>query len=235
MLGRILCFLLLCLATVACHAEEVVTIPLEKVWGHDRPLRELEPEYFAYRNTPEKIREYSDPKKIQEMQSKAKDSLVLAIERVMNGLSEVSEQNAGTGFAVHGRDRKALREVHKVLVKGEKPESAFYEDTELSIAFFARPAQPKVRLLRGERHGSVIKIYYGLISHGLGNLTWNLAMIPVGKLPPGEYQVELIRASDEEAKYRQRDLPAIESGKEEQIVCKRFQFAVTQRPQRNRE
>ncbi|MEX2168422.1 MAG: hypothetical protein WD851_03855 [Pirellulales bacterium] len=212
---------------------EGVEIPLDQIrhatpWS--RQLRDLEPEFFVYRDTAEKIARYSTPdgrEELEEIRRKAEEqSLVLAIERAMRALPSGLNAKPTPGFAVKGTDRAALQSVYDVLVKGEEPIDSFPVGTAVSLVFFGHPTQPRVGLDRVELVDGMVKIHYMLVSHGSGSVTWYLAMIPCGKLPPGTYGVEMIRSSAWEKKYNQPDFPSIEVGAEDNIICRPFSFTV---------
>lgn len=207
------------------NETEVVTIPLDEIRigsPGSRELRDLESELFIYRDTPEKWKKYSTPESIEEIQQKAaQHSLVLPIEKAMRSMAEGVK--VGSGFAVEGTDRAALQGVYDVLVKGNEPNNRFNAGTELSIIFYTRPAQRRVRLEQVQRRDGLIEIRYKFIPHGRMHITWNLALIPIGKLPPGEYRVEMVRSSGKEVQPNQLE-------NESQIVCRPFSFEVIEQP-----
>jgi hypothetical protein len=215
--------------TQAADTElDSVIIPLDQIWGIGlRPLRSLEPDLYVRRDTQEKIKKYSTPEGIEELKQKTAQSLVTPIERALLELPIGKRAMPYNGFAVHGRDREALPHIHRVLVQGEKPKNSFPIDTELSIVFFTHPTGNGIRLDRVERKGSSITIRYMLISHGRLVVASKLALIPCGKLPAGEYQVEMVRSKCKEKRFNQRDFPPVESGMEDHIICRPFSFIVT--------
>ena len=104
-----------------------------------RQLRDLEPEFFVYQDTPEKIARYSTPEgraELEEIGRRAKkESLVLAIERAMSARSPGKSTKPAAGFAVKGIDRAALQGVYDVLVKGEEPTDLFRAGNDVSVVF----------------------------------------------------------------------------------------------------
>lgn len=212
---------------------EVVEIPLERIRRGapgSRQLRDLEPELFVYRDTPEKIARYSTREgraELEEIVRRAKEeSLVLAIEHAMSALSTGKSTKPAAGFAVKGIDRAALQGVYDVLVKGEEPTDLFRAGNDVSVVFFAYPVQPRVGLDRIELVDGKVRIHYMLLSHGSRSVSWYLALIPCGKLPPGQYRVEMVRSSAKEKEYNQREFPPVEAGAEVHIVCRPFSFTV---------
>lgn len=220
--------------------SETVTIPLKNIWGYHRVLRGLEPELFIKRDTPEKVAEYSTPEKLQEIKDKAEASLTLPIERAMQSFalnqgesSSPSDWMPSPGFAVVGSERKALREVHDVVVKGKKPSAQFRTTDNISIVFFALRVRG-LRLYHVERAGNAISIYYGLLQTHDMTSHWNLSLIPVGELPAGTYEVAYVRSREiEKSEQKKGDLKELgnrHADDQSKIICKDFKFTVTEEP-----
>jgi len=207
---------------------ETIEIPLDQIAGLGRKgLRSLEPDLLVYRDTPEKIKKYSDLEVLQEAQRKIKQhSLVIPIERAMRELPIGKEVKPHAGFAVRGRDRSALPGVHRVLVQGEKPNESFSVDEEVSLVFYSHLAGPLVGLDRVERRDNRIEIHYLLIAEKQAYVSSIIALVPCGKLPTGEYQIKMIRAVAKEKGFNQQEFPPVEAGAEDHIICKPFSFTV---------
>jgi hypothetical protein len=213
--------------------SQTVVIPLNDIWGNislqSRPLRSLEPEFFTYRDTPEKIEEFKQlsPEQIEALARKADDSLTKPIERAMSALIRSKETTPRPGFAVKGNGRDALKGVHDVLVRGRKTVDRFSPASDVSVVFFSYPTQPNVAFDRVERTRNKVTIYYMLLTHLAQNVSWRLAIIPLGKLPPGTYDVELIR-SPKEKDVNEPNFPPVRPKLEDKIICKPFKFVVTE-------
>jgi hypothetical protein len=211
--------------------DVAVTIPLREIWGNvaaeSKPLRGLEPEFFVARNTAATIEKSKQltPDDVEQIREKAEQSFTLPLEIAMSQLSRDANGKTKSGFAVKGTGREALQGAHAVLVKGEQASKQFDANEEVTIVFFAYPAQPGVGIERIQRIGNVITVTYFLRSHGLMTDTWRLALIPLGKLPEGKYRVELIRSSNE-AQHNQKGFPPVEPKIEERIICSPFEFGV---------
>ncbi len=212
--------------------EKPVEIPLDQIWSNaaasSRSLQSVEPELHIYRDTPEKIKKYSTPEGLAEMRYKAKQSLVLQIERAMRKLPVAKETKPKQGFAVAGIGREALVGIHDVLVLSKGPQSALPAGTDVSIVFFSHPERARVAIDRIERHGNVVRIHFMLISHGQLNISSSLAIIPLGQLPAGEYRVEMVR-SPNELKHNQPGFPPVEADAERLFICRPFEFSVEER------
>jgi len=227
-------FVVLLSASVAAEPPKeqagTVTIPLDQVSGiGPRGLRALEPDLLIYRDTPEKWEKYSTPEGIAEIKRLSAKSLVLPIEKAMQDLPRGKDATVGPGFAVRGSGRTALPGTYDVLVKGDKPEDRFPAGTEVSVVFYARSGPP-LRFDRIERSGNAIEIRYMLISQGLAYSRWHLSLIPLGKLPPGTYHVDMNRATENESSFNQRGFPPIKSGVETNYVCRPFSFSIIDNP-----
>lgn len=207
---------------------EAEVIPLEQVIGFGRGgLRTLEPELHIYRDTPEKIKKYSTPEGIEEMKRLSEKSLVLQIEKAFYELSRKENAKAGRGFAVPGRNRDALPEVHRVAVKGETPRKAIATGKEISLLFFTCPTTPIVSIERIERTGTTVNISYTMYSQRRQLCRSKLLLIPCGKLLPGKYRVKMQRLPATKANGLAGGLPPVQEGLEDRIVCKPFSFIVS--------
>jgi len=212
---------------------ETVVIPLDQIAGLGRKgLYALEPDLHIYRDTPENIEKYSDPKVLEEALRKAKQhSLVIPIERAMSALPIGKEVKPHAGFAVRGRDRAALPGVHRVLVLGEKPDDSFPLNTEVSLVFFTPLTGIICGLDRVVRKGNMFEIHYVLLHNRLTVARSKLVFIPCGKLPASEYQVQMIRSKSKEMELNRRDIPpdfpTVEAGIEDHIVCQSFSFKIS--------
>lgn len=209
-------------------AAKPVTIPIDEIWANEgregRRLRDLEPDLFIYRDTPENIKKYSSPQALQEAVERSKQSLVIPIERAMARMRATEKAKPRHGFAVAGIGRDALQGVHDVLVEGHDPSEFFRTGCDITIVFFSLPG-PGVTIDRVERKKQVISIYYVMHSGGKPAHTWNLSLVPVGKLSPGKYHVRMIRVPEKERRHP-AFFPPIEPGRERDVVCRPFSFVV---------
>lgn len=238
--GGILLWLVVVAVAVAeppAEKPNTVTIPREKIifaGPGAREFRNLEPEMFEYRDTPEKIAKYSTPEGIKEfariIERANRESLVIGIERAMNAMPKGKEAKMGPGFAVEGQGRAALQGIYDVLVKNKEPLRHFSSDKELSLIFYNRRMQPGIHLESVTRTADVFNVKYLLVSHGMLVAMPNLALIPVGKLEPGEYHVNIERLPEKEAEFNQRGFPPVNVGFETNYVCKPFDFVVEKKP-----
>jgi hypothetical protein len=225
-----LAILFAALASSAMAAETTSQIPMDQIWSNSapgaRPLRALEPDIFVKRDTPEKIQKFSTPEARAAIRDRAKHSLVLQIERAMGKLPTSEDQKAKKGFAVSGLGKDALASVVSVIAKGRPPVNKFTSRENISVVFFSHPFQPAVELAQVERKKNSIVIKFKMIPNPHMTISWGLSLIPMGKLPTGEYRVHMVRIP-EAKKLNQETLYSVESKWEEVVVSRPFTFIVT--------
>ncbi len=213
--------------TTELVAEQPVAISLEEIAGLGRGgLRTLEPELHISRDTPEKFAKYSTPEGIKELKAKMAQSLAIPIERALHNLPRDGNSKALTGFAVRGKNRNALVNVHRVLVEGGKRSEIFLTDEEISIVFFTPAISPATILRMIERRENTFDIRYALRNRYLASMTAKIVFIPCGKLPPGEYQVTMTRDYEAEKQFNQAKVKPVERGLERRLICRPFSFSV---------
>jgi hypothetical protein len=146
--------------------------------------------------------------------------------RVALQLPFVEPKVAKSGFAVSGADADALREAHAVLANHQPPPDSFPADSTISIVFFSHKSTYYCHLDGAEIHGHRIRVPYRFIPHQTDNITSHFALIPLGKLAPGKYTVEMDRMpmGPEYLHKNYHDLPLDEARR---IVCKSFSFTVS--------
>lgn len=159
--------------------EEAITIPLESIWSNDQ-------KWFGGMDIP-KTRQIAK----LEGDPRGAGPLVNAICRVLGAGS--IEDAADPAFAVEGKDLDALKNAHAVLVGKQPRPTVLPQDSELSIVFFALYSPYHVSLTDVKRRDNTIKIRYELIPHLENAYTDHFSLIPLGKLPPGHYQVTISR------------------------------------------
>lgn len=155
-------------------AEE---IPLKSIWAANMPdarnIRELEP------RTEGDNREFGP--------------LMHTIYRTMQGGrsgKSWGRPDAGPGFPVPGEGIAALNAVYDILTDNdERPTKV--PAGEVSVVFFARQSGQYCYLEKVEREGKVITLTYRFHAHRTANVTAHLALISLGELEPGKYEVRM--------------------------------------------
>jgi hypothetical protein len=138
-------------------------------------------------------------------------------------------EEAGPGFAVAGSGLEALRNVHAILVKGDERLQVFSTNQAISILFFSHTASGnRVHVRHVERTNREIMIQFRLMPYFEKNLSLSLALIPIGKLPAGEYRVEMVQLPVER-KYVEMGIKPLDKNWAKMFVCKSFSFSVKDR------
>ncbi len=198
--------LLLCaLLTSPLHAEE---IPLKSVWAFRMPG--TSPMSDVVRG------DGSIPQEAM---------LLNEIRRRL--LFDPSLDKAEPMFAVVGTGMEALREAHRVIVSEEAPRDSFSPTDTLTLVFFSYDFGSFVGVHRVQVNGNDIDVHFDFTLHDSAMTTQHIALIPLGKLKPGQYQVS--------TKYVSRDISkaAPERGLSKfvkTIVATPFAFSVKSTP-----
>jgi hypothetical protein len=162
-----------------------VEIPLKEIWALNIPgtrnVRELDPPRLR------------DPLTEEEF---IQTSLVEQIARSLNVTHWPKEgEDGGPAFVVVGEDLDALRQAQKVLAGELERNETVPGDKELTLVFYSYYGRT-VRLDAVERKNNEVVVKYHLHAHQSGVSTPHFALIPIGKLPPGQVAVTLERLPD---------------------------------------
>lgn len=187
-------------------ALKPVTIPLKAIWALDmpgtRPMR---------RGLPV---------------AEAPESPIVS-EIIKEGLRFVpaSKDNPpGPGFAVVGDDFEALKKAHGILVEGLRPRRIFPDDREIWIVFHSRKCGSYVHIVKAERSGQEVKVFYRFVQHPEDIVTAHFALIPLGITEAGTTHVDFIRLPDTDVDGH--TVPPLGDDAEQLIVCKPFELTV---------
>ncbi len=211
------------MAAAPSEQPEAVEIPLKGIWAYDMPgtrdIRELEPDKFG-----ERTRSLPSAERFKLLDESLTDQIRVALRQDSSAKGGTSQP----GFAVMGTGREALEGAYNVLVKDQKPNKSFPLDSNVTLVFFSRLAGQYVHLKRIERHDKKFEVGYQVVPHLTTNSTWHFALIPVGKLPIGKYQVQITQLLGGKDKSGRLvgELPASEA---QRIVCGSFSFSVVDR------
>ena len=177
MFDRILWLAVFSFATVACHAEEVVTIPLETIWAYGMP--------GTHKLTPEPR---SPNGEFVSAESQLVDGIYLSLYRLN------PKQELMPSFAVSGTGIKALEKVNEVLANRKLSATNFTTTDDVSIAFYSAGRGSHVHVHEVERIGDKVFVRYMFVPHLISPQTsLHFVIIPLGKLPSGKIRVEMIR------------------------------------------
>lgn len=156
----------------AAAAAKPMSIPLKDIWAYRMP---------GTRD----INELASPK--------GEESLVETVLKQIRGIR--SEDH---GMAVLGEGVDALRAFHRIRTEGlSRNQIAF--DAPVSLVFFTKSQGWYVHLMSVEKaeNSNRFTIRYRFVPHETAESTQHLAVIPLGKLPPGKYTVRVERAAME--------------------------------------
>ncbi len=178
-----------------------------------KDVRDLEPDAFG-----KKVADLSSRERVR----RADKSL---LSNALRPLADVPKREAAQGFAVKGCKVDALKGAHSVLAKDAKPSHSFSAQDTISVVFFSHMNNAFVHIESIERNGSDIEVEYRFIPRFEAQQTVNLALIPLGKLPPGKFNVRMV-ALPLEGKFIDLGIESVSSEHEARIVCRPFQFEV---------
>jgi hypothetical protein len=162
------------IASFAIAAEpqgETLEIPLKDIWALDMPgtrdINELAP------------------------RKATEDTAVSRITRKLISCSP--KEVAGKCFIVAGVDAAALSAADEVLCGGRPPLKSVPANKDVTLVFYNIPAPGYVHL-KSVDHSDAdgrVTVTYEVVKHIQANVTVHLALIPLGKLPPGKLSVEI--------------------------------------------
>jgi hypothetical protein len=107
---------------------------------------------------------------------------------------------AGPAFVVEGNGRAALENMLRGLINAPSPQVP--TKTDLSLIFYTRFGGHYVHLETVERIGNRFVLTYRFVTHSTFNSSFHFALIPLGKLPAGTYQVEIKQSSSIDSRGR---------------------------------
>ncbi len=206
---------------------DAVVIPLEEIWGLRTPgtkkMLDLEPGVF-YAST-----EGLSP---EEFNQRFDESLIIQVRRSLKAPPsdpQTSVPTPGEAFAVRGHAEEALAEVHRVLAKGEPPESVFQVGDDVSLCFFSYQAGTYVHLTSVLVRGSTIEVHYRFQVHWTTEMSEHFTLIPLTGIKEGVVNVEVIRDPSEPLANGQDMVPSYEDW-HKTLVCRGSTFRFVNPP-----
>jgi hypothetical protein len=215
--------LIVCSAAITVLAEttaqdEAHVIPLKDIWALGMPgtrdVHDLEPDKFGPR-----ISKLSSAEQIKIMGKSLMSQIGGRLQYNKPG------QPARQAFAVMGIGADALREAAAVLSDKKKSQVSFPANSNISVVFFSHVSGYYVYVTRVVVKRSLIEISYRFVPHETKEMTSHFALIPIGKLPPGEVKVDINR-SPIEKKFVDAGFKEPPSSMDSQIVSRPFRFTV---------
>ncbi len=211
-LVRVCTFVVLLVSAAAAETRnkdpQAVTIPLDQIWAYNMPGT-------------------------REIKESAKEADTMLLEPIFESWHTRADRLkykdvARPGFAVPGSGVAALRAAHAVFVEGAMPRKNFSPDKEITIVFFSELAGGRFQIRQIERKFDHIEIRYQLEPGIVQSGRINLALIPLGKLPIGEYHVEM-RQLPREQKFIEWGIKPLDLEWSRRFLCKPFSFTVTKK------
>lgn len=138
-----------------------------------------------------------------------------------------------SGFAVPGTPPRALTWARKALTSREQlsfVESGIPLGEDVHAVFFSYATAYKVRLGSVVRNGNTFSITYQFVPQHSYDVSRTLALVPLGKLPVGEYQVRIIQDPLEQ-KYLDAGFKPVPVSVAELLVSTSFTFRIINPPQ----
>jgi hypothetical protein len=198
----IMFFRTLCGAFLACISAVVFadspseTIPLKDIWALDMP----------------------GTKNLRELDGKLIDQIAAALPYLSSNQTAKPER----GFAVRGEDRQALAEAANILTQGVQSKNSFAPNDHMTLVFFSHPCGQYLYIQKIERQNFTITVSYEFIPHDSKDMAAQFALIPLGTLPAGKYDVEYVPLPLDSKFVNQ----GYKAAKPEYVTCKSFSFTV---------
>jgi hypothetical protein len=195
-------------------AEE---IPLKEIWAFDMPdtrdVRELESEAFG---------EQAKGLPVEQQADLQNQSL---IGQIRESLKWKDNAKAERGFALSGTGLDALKTAFEVLTGKSQRSDSLPSDGEVTVVFFSRQSGSHVQIYQVVRNGNIIEVRYRFAPHDDAYQTEHFALIPLGKLPRGLYQVKVVRGPMED-KNTSVGFTEKKDSDASRIVSRSFKFGV---------
>ncbi|MAT72420.1 MAG: hypothetical protein CMJ58_23190 [Planctomycetaceae bacterium] len=131
----------------------------------------------------------------------------------------------GQAFVVEGEGPKALPRVRKIFEGKSMPDQMFKSGMPLSLVFFTEMSGTYVFLDEVRATGRSIEIRYRFHPHRTRDATVHFALIPLGKLPPAQYEVELTQVPVAK-EFQKQGYPAINEEWAEELICRPTRFEI---------
>ncbi len=212
-------------ATVA--DTKPIMIPLDQIWALDMPgTRDIEGI-----GSPDMPRT-SFPRSFEEF----KQSRQRAIEGLRRDLSDKPPSaDAFPGFVVSVPSGRTLLTILNSTIGTLKRKSSherknlIQSGRDAYLIFYSHPSSYYVQLKSVTRHGTSIDIEYAFVPHYTVESTAHFAMIPLGKLEAGEYQVR-ISQQPMKKKYMAAGFGPVSGWEARRFICQPFSFTVFDLP-----
>jgi hypothetical protein len=100
---------------------------------------------------------------------------------------------------------------------------------DITLVFYSRLSGSYVHLRRVIRDGNVITLQYRFVAHGSREITTHFALVQLGKLPAGKYEVKTVQLPPDFSIFpdlRPSEIKLIPPERERRVVSLPFTFEV---------
>lgn len=178
---RFVAFLVVSLFALQALSAEPREIPLKEIWAYSMP---------GTRNVQE-----LEPKPAQPLSSRGINEFTERsnVWKVMKTLDRRPKEGerAGPAFVVMGTKKHALQSATEILTSGKEAKKSFPPHSDLSLVFYSYLCGRQVRLVTVEVSQKTILVKYQFVSNQRGIMSAHFALIPLGKLEEGTYEVKI--------------------------------------------
>lgn len=203
MIVRVFFTLAFILSSAISSTNEVIEIPLSEIWAHGMP----------------------GTRRIHELAEDPKRDHPLMTEIGKVHREDWGKRRAGSPFAVVGTGSEALKNAHAVITGRKARSDSLSKDHEISIAFFTLYSGYYMHLTNVSWSQQTIRIRYEFIPHETKDLTRHFALIPLGKLPKGKFQVEVV-AEPLAQRFIEKRWKEFDDETKARIISSSFEFEV---------
>ena len=186
--------------------QKPTTIPLDQIWAYDMPG----------------TRGVGGLDAAKEPTGVTSQPIVNQIVTFLASRHAKEGENVGPAFIVRGTGRKALDNAKTVLTGTVKPESIFPSETDLTLFFYSVIGAPYVHIASVEKSEHMITVKYRFVLHNTRDDSLHFALIPLGQLREGKYEIKIERSELTDKKsWVQAAIP-----KFERAVCSGTSFVI---------
>jgi len=94
-------------------------------------------------------------------------------------------------FVIVGNGKEALMNAHDIFTKQREPSSTLPSNTELTLVFYSYASGRYVRIVSVEQVDKLITVNYRFVAHATADMSRHFALIPLGKMTEGTFQVKI--------------------------------------------
>lgn len=155
--------------------EKPIVVPLNEIWAYNMP----------------KTLDVGDLDAVKKQGGGTKHPIVNEIVRSLGLKRPTETKSVGPAFIVQGTEKESLRNAHVVFTGLAKPSTKFSSTSDLTLVFYTALGGPYAHVDSVERTGRTIAVRYRLVSHNTRDDTLHFALIPLGPLASGKYEVKI--------------------------------------------